>query len=132
MAVERSDTGERIELVAAIVTLGRSPDRDITVDDNRVSRAHLRFEHRTQGWVVVDEGSANGTLVRNSRVEAGQATPIRPGDVVSVGPVDLRIVVGSAGDARTARAGDPGTRALDDSDRNRISREFLPPHGTAR
>ncbi|MBX3313592.1 MAG: DUF3662 domain-containing protein [Actinobacteria bacterium] len=126
LAVERSDTGERIVLDGSILTLGRSRDRDITVDDNRVSRAHLRFERQQRGWVVVDEGSANGTLVRNERVEPGRPTPIRPGDVVSVGPVDLRVVAGATGN------GEAGTRALDDSDRNRISREFLPPHGTAR
>lgn len=126
LAVERSDTGERIVLDGDRLTLGRSRDRDITVDDNRVSRTHLRFERQPRGWVVVDEGSANGTLVRNARVAPNRPTPVRPGDVVSIGPVDLRIVADGAGGAES------GTRALDDSDRNRISREFLPPHGTAR
>jgi hypothetical protein len=130
LLVERSDTHEQVALEGSTVTLGRSQDRDITVDDNRVSRTHLRFERQKRGWVVIDEGSANGTLVRNARVEAHQPTPIRPGDVVSVGPVELRVAAGSA--ASSGLGTEPGTRALDDSDRNRISREFLPPDGTAR
>lgn len=128
LVLVRSDTDERITLTGDRLTLGRSRDRDITVDDNRVSRSHLRFERRPKGWVVVDEGSANGTLVRNEAVEAHQPVALRPGDVVSVGPVELKVTTGGNGGG----SGEPGTRALDDSDRNRISREFLPPNGKAR
>lgn len=128
LVLVRSDTGEQVPLTGDVLSLGRSRDRDITVDDNRVSRTHLRFERHQRGWVVIDEGSANGTLVRNQPVEAHQPIPIRPGDIVSVGPVDLRVTTGGG----PGVGPEPGTRALDDSDRNRISREFLPPHGNVR
>lgn len=139
LVVVRSDTGRQVPLSGDVVSLGRSADRDITVDDNRVSRSHLRFERHQRTWTVVDDGSANGTLVRNRLIEPHQPTPIRPGDTVSVGPVDLRIVAVDTDAASASHRADvagiapePGTRALDDSDRNRISREFLPPHGNRR
>jgi len=120
LAVLRSDTGEEVPLTGRSVTIGRSRDRDIAVDDPRVSRAHARFEPRGGGWVVVDERSANGTRVDGREVEPRAATPVAHGTVVSVGPVDLRV---------RATAEGAGTRALADSDRHRISREFLPPTG---
>ena len=118
----RSDTGERIPLTGGTLTVGRARDRDIVLHDSRVSREHLRFEHDGREWTVLDEGSANGTLVRNRKVTAHEPVQLKPGDVVSVGPIELRLEPGGSVHRR-----EPGTRALDDSDRNRISREFLPP-----
>ena len=117
--VIRADTGERIPLVDPL-TIGRSRDRGVTVDDTRVSRAHARIERLRGGWAVVDEGSANGTTVDGSPVAPNRPHALRPGSVIGVGPVELRVVAVAAG-------GQPGTRALDDQERTRISGEVLPP-----
>jgi pSer/pThr/pTyr-binding forkhead associated (FHA) protein len=119
----RGDTGERIPLVGATVTVGRSRDRDITIDDTRVSRSHARFEAGRNGWSVLDEGSANGTQVANTELVPNQPRSLRIDDVIAIGPVGLRVTAGpSGGPGREA-----GTRALDDRDRHRISGEVLPP-----
>jgi uncharacterized Zn finger protein (UPF0148 family) len=44
--------------------------------DPGVSRRHALLRLKLDGWVVVDQGSTNGTLVR------GALTPIKPGDAV--------------------------------------------------
>jgi hypothetical protein len=44
--------------------------------DPGVSRRHALLRLNLDGWVVVDQGSTNGTLVR------GALTPIKPGDAV--------------------------------------------------
>ena len=44
--------------------------------DPGVSRRHAILRLKADGWVVVDQGSTNGTLVR------GALTPIKPGDAV--------------------------------------------------
>jgi len=121
LALVRSDTGERVELGTAMVTIGRSRDRVVTIDDTRVSRAHARIEPRSDGWAIIDEGSANGTRVGGENLPANRARPLRPGDVIGIGPVELRVA------ATEAPRASPGTRALDDRDRNRISGEVLPP-----
>jgi hypothetical protein len=115
----RSDSGARVPLVGPEVTIGRSRDRDISIDDSRISRAHAHLEARARGWVVIDDGSANGTTVDGRPLNPHEPAPIRAGSVVAVGPFELRIT-------GRERAAEPGTRALDDSDRNRISREYLP------
>lgn len=124
LALRRTDTGEQIPLAAEVVTIGRSRDRTITIDDNRVSRAHARVEPRQGTWVVLDEGSANGTRLGDAELEAHRPHALRPGDVVRVGPIDLQV---TTVDGPGAGMGPPGTRALEDSDRTRISGEVLPP-----
>ncbi|MEO6628234.1 MAG: FhaA domain-containing protein [Aquihabitans sp.] len=119
LVLVRSDTGERIPLGLTPTTIGRSKDRTITVDDNRVSRSHARIERRSGGWWIVDEGSANGTRIAGTAIGEGQAHPLRPGDRIGVGPVEIRVSAG------LAPSGQAGTRALDDSDRTRISAEIL-------
>lgn len=121
LALVRSDTGERIALVADVVTIGRSRDRSVTIDDTRVSRSHARIEPRRGGWALIDEGSANGTRVAGQDLPAGRPCMLRPGDVIGIGPAELRVTTA------TVPGTAPGTRALDDSDRTRISGEVLPP-----
>lgn len=125
-AVVRADTGERIPLATAPVTIGRSRDRTVVIDDDRVSRSHARLEPAAYGWVVVDEGSANGTRVNASGIEAGRAQRLRVGDTIGIGPVDLRVE--ADGGDRTP----PGGRALDDGDRTQILNAVLPPEASSR
>jgi hypothetical protein len=122
LVLVRTDTGEQIDLERDAVTIGRSRDRTITVDDNRVSRSHARIERRDRGWVVVDEGSSNGTRVGGAELVAGKPRSLRPGDVVSVGPVDIRVAAKASN-----RPPEVGTQAVDDRTRTRISSEVLPP-----
>lgn len=119
LALVRTDTGGRTPLGAGAITIGRSSDCTIVIDDTRVSRAHATVEQTRSGWTVTDTGSSNGTTVNGKAITARTATSVAQGDVIGVGPVDLRIEAGSSATA--------GARALDDRDRTRISGEVLPP-----
>ena len=65
------------------VTIGRSPDNDITIDNLAVSTLHARILRVEKEFQVEDNGSLNGTFVNNKRVQ-GQ-TIIRDGDVIQIG-----------------------------------------------
>lgn len=91
-ALVRSDTGERFELTGDRLTIGRAADRDITIDDNRVSRRHAEVRLVDGGWVAIDLGSSNGTRVGKARLEPSTPHRLSTGDVISVGPVQLRVV----------------------------------------
>jgi len=120
LALVRTDTGARTALDRDAVTIGRSSDRTITIDDTRVSRSHATVERTRSGWSVTDNGSSNGTRVNGKAIAAKAPKALDDGDVIGVGPVDLRVEA-------AAPEGAAGTRALDDSDRTRISGEVLPP-----
>ncbi len=68
--------------------VGRSPDCDVVVGDDRVSRRHLLLWREAGRVHVRDLGSANGTTVDGLPVDGD--TPLDPGSVVGLGGVLLR------------------------------------------
>lgn len=73
-------------------TVGRHPLLvDRTLDDGRLSRRHARFA-RLDGTVCVEDlNSSNGTRVNGRPCAPFKPVPIRPGDTVHVGDVELRV-----------------------------------------
>src|SRR5882672_11025137 len=79
-----------IELERNDNTLGRSPDCDIVLEDDGVSREHARLLVSGGRVIVEDLESRNGTFVNEERVEK---RALRAGDRVRLGPtVDLDFV----------------------------------------
>jgi Inner membrane component of T3SS, cytoplasmic domain len=62
------DTGAKFALETSPLYVGRAPDNGIVVNDPATSRRHARFEMRARELLVVDLGSANGTMVDGVRV----------------------------------------------------------------
>jgi hypothetical protein len=73
------------------VTVGRSPDCEIFLDDVTVSRRHAELLHDDGGWTIVDQGSLNGTFVNRRRVESAQ---LEDGDDVQIGKYRLTFLAG--------------------------------------
>ena len=76
----RSD--EAVPLTSERVTIGRSPDCDIFLDDITVSRLHAVVVEREDGVWLQDQQSLNGTFVNRKRVEEarlGDADEVRVG-----------------------------------------------------
>ena len=61
-----------------------------------MSRLHVVLVAAPDGtWSVVDPGSANGTLVNGDEIPAGQAVPLRDGDLIHLGAwTALRVTSG--------------------------------------
>lgn len=60
-------------------------DLDLRPDERRwISRRHCRIERQGSGWVVVDEGSRNGTFVRRAGTltRVAERTPLASGEAV--------------------------------------------------
>lgn len=76
------DEGARFELDHDLVTIGRSPDSDVFLDDVTVSRHHAELLHGTAGWLIRDKASLNGTYVNRSRVDQIR---LGSGDEVQIG-----------------------------------------------
>jgi len=68
--------------------IGRSPEAEILVDDDGVSRRHARLEVRGDRAWVYDLGSTNGTFVESTRVGA-DGLELRDGDRIRVGPATI-------------------------------------------
>jgi pSer/pThr/pTyr-binding forkhead associated (FHA) protein len=80
--------GVRVPLTSRI-TIGRSADSDLTIADDFVSTHHAHIDPTPRGPVLEDLDSTNGTVVNGKAV--GYPVPLRPGDVVEIGTVKLRV-----------------------------------------
>ncbi|NMN96228.1 ATP-binding cassette domain-containing protein [Antrihabitans stalactiti] len=74
------------------LTIGRTSDNSIVVNDVLASRKHARLLPSPQGLVIEDVGSVNGTFVNGSRV---QRSVLREGDTVTIGNVDFVVTEGT-------------------------------------
>lgn len=81
----------RQELPASgTITLGRSREADMQVDDKSVSRLHAQIETRGGRIYVTDLGSTNGTFVGRSEISS-QPSAWEEGDTLRVGAVKLSL-----------------------------------------
>lgn len=76
------------------VTIGRSPDNDIPIDNLAISNYHARVYFEANRLVVEDLDSLNGTFVNDLRVE--RAT-LHDGDSIWIGKHNIK--VDASGDA---------------------------------
>ena len=81
------NTGARFLLDDQRSTAGRHPDSDIFLDDVTVSRKHARLRRtESDGYVVRDAGSLNGTYVNRERIDEAA---LHTGDEVQIGKFRL-------------------------------------------
>lgn len=92
--------GGPIDVTGDRTLLGRDPSADLVVNDPSVSRRHALIERRPEGFVVLDQRSANGTFLNNQRVE--QAL-LQGGQQLRLGAVSFEVRL--PGGAPVATAG---------------------------
>jgi pSer/pThr/pTyr-binding forkhead associated (FHA) protein len=78
--------GESFPIEGERMTIGRSPDANVFLDDVTVSRNHALLVRRREGLYIDDLGSLNGTYVNRRRIESHK---LRNGDELQVGKYKL-------------------------------------------
>ena len=84
--------------------LGRAKEAAIAIDHPHVSRLHANVWTAAGGpaALIEDLGSANGTWVRDRRLQPGERVPLEPGDIVRLGrSVCCWLDTGAAGQDHT-------------------------------
>ncbi len=77
--------GTRFEIRVPVVNVGRADYNDVVIPDESVSTVHAKIQRREGIWVLVDEGSTNGTVVDGERVTGETVLP--PGAIIGFGAV---------------------------------------------
>jgi len=80
--IDGADRGHEFADVPTPLTIGREEGNGIQLNDERVSRYHLKIQEDQNKIVLADLESTNGTKVNGESV---QLWILRPGDVISVG-----------------------------------------------
>ena len=78
--------GQSYPLEGERLTIGRSPDAEIFLDDVTVSREHATLVRRGGEWFLDDSGSLNGTYVNRQRVDSHR---LADGDELQIGKFKL-------------------------------------------
>lgn len=83
--------GRRLMISAGGVSIGRSRQCDIVLEDANVSRRHAEVAARGGSWVLSDLGSTNGTLLNHRPVHGPEV--LSPGDEIEIGTSLIRFEV---------------------------------------
>ncbi|MGF1663396.1 MAG: FHA domain-containing protein [Kineosporiaceae bacterium] len=89
VVVDGSLKGTTITLGTSPITIGRSPECTLVLDDDYASGHHARLSPTPSGWVVEDLGSTNGTFLGRDPVLAPR--PVPPRTQVRVGRTVLEL-----------------------------------------
>ncbi len=82
--------------------VGRFADKPVDIDlmsqesveQIWCSRQHATLTFEKGNVVLEDLNSLNGTWLNGMRVHAGQPRPVKPGDVVQIGTIQMKLVMG--------------------------------------
>ncbi len=64
---------------AMMITLGRAPNNDLVLPDQRVSKFHAYFRRVGAQWMLNDANSMNGTWVDGVQVPPERSSPLKSG-----------------------------------------------------
>jgi putative nucleotidyltransferase with HDIG domain len=90
LIVERgAGAGTRIPLLEFPITIGRDPTNQIVIEDDEVSRWHLRIKRRGRLFIVEDLESRNGSYINGDRI---LNSIMQNGDKLLVGSTEFQFV----------------------------------------
>jgi HD-GYP domain-containing protein (c-di-GMP phosphodiesterase class II) len=90
LIIERGkDQGKRLPLLEFPITIGRDPSNQLTLDDEEVSRFHLRIKKRGKIFVCEDLESKNGTFLNGDRI---LNSIVKNGDKILLGSTEIQFL----------------------------------------
>jgi pSer/pThr/pTyr-binding forkhead associated (FHA) protein len=83
---------ERVVTEKEHLSIGRTPDNDIVLDNRGVSRNHAQIEFSENGALLIDNDSLNGTFVNQRKVTEQM---LHDNDTITIGKFDLQFFADS-------------------------------------
>ena len=99
----------RTMLSPARVTIGRSPDNQMVLNDPQASSHHAEIHADSTGYVITDLGSTNGTFVNQQRLTPNVPYVLRPADVIRIGGTEFTYEINSNQSDDATIAANPGS-----------------------
>lgn len=87
------ESSPKVTFDAPRIVIGRGEGCDVRLPDPSISHRHASIRQRGSDYIVVDEGSTNGTFVGPVRLSPHAPRVVRSGDMVRVGRIWLELRV---------------------------------------
>lgn len=71
-----------------IITIGRSSDNDLVINNIKVSRKHAKLEKVGENWILEDLESSNGTYINGEKIKRKKVTV---DDIITIGGIPLNL-----------------------------------------
>ncbi len=92
--IKGPDEGAIYVITGVRAYLGRGEENDVVISDLRASRVHALLSAAPRGWMIEDQGSANGILFEG---ELSRKFALVSGNVFTVGDTTLEFVASEVG-----------------------------------
>jgi hypothetical protein len=83
------------------VSIGRAPDARVRLEAAQVSSRHASITGHEGRWMLIDQGSRNGTLLNGTLIAPQAPCELRHGDEITIHPFRVRIDLGAVGGTST-------------------------------
>jgi PAS domain S-box-containing protein len=100
------EKGRSFEIKGDSIYVGRSPENDIQIKDNSVSRKHLKIVRKGDKYFIEDLKSTNNTFVDGEFVSPGKEYEVKEGLPITVGKV--LVCIGKSAPEETISLDDAG------------------------
>lgn len=93
-------TGKSYDLKVERTTIGRVEDNSFCIADGSLSSHHAEVILRGEEIIIRDLDSTNGSFIDGEPLEPNVDAPIKAGQILRLGEVDVRMEDGAAGEKR--------------------------------
>jgi len=124
LVVQGNKPGSSFAIPASGLTIGRGQNADIAIQDDAASGKHCQISRNSNGWVLTDLDSTNGTQLNGTPV---QEALLSGGDTIQCGDTLLKVVsTAPVAPDRQAVPNDSGEDWTEDTRKRfrRIEREY--------
>jgi hypothetical protein len=90
--IKSGDSETAIDLLGERITIGRSPENIVVLDDLSVSSLHAELIRNDGTWLIHDLSSSNGTTINGSKIDESE---VFDGDVIVFAGVECRFEAAS-------------------------------------
>ena len=93
-----------IETRKTSVTVGRSPNSDVMIPHESISRTHCRVEIENGVFHITDLGSSNGTFIDGQRIRPEKRTTFFPTSQITLGKLECEFSDGGLTEEHVTKA----------------------------